>query len=1474
MWPTPQDYNEAVQQPQACFSDSELRRCRVELNHLGLPRPMTGAFASVYRLSNVAGTSWAVRCFLEHREDMKERYNAIKTAVAGPAQDLFASFEYIERGIRVRNEWFPILKMEWVDGDSLDRYLDRHVKTRAKVVSLHKQFRELALKLKKAGIAHGDLQHGNILVTDNGLRLIDYDDMFVEGLAGKVSHELGHRNFQHPGRSNDHFNADLDNFAEWVIDLSLKALVVEPDIWRDFDCGDDCLLFRHRDFKDADESPIFKYLLNHEEAELRDSARLFADVLGLRPTKTPDYQSDSATVRQLVHLESIEVISESEKDAFGDERDVYEPAFTATELSFVDYDRWLASVEQRKQQPGKNTARFFERVRTAGAGFVKKGWRHVVSHLAPYAWARAAADEGNREYDEGNLTEAVKLYSDAAAVLRADHSKRTGRGTPVTMQLLCEVLINLGYCYVRKDQPGTAAHYFREAKSAASPIEFGQARLQAQLLLAATLFDLDRKGDSHIGNALNPLATELNVLKGQIDTAEVLLGAVRAERDGPYGNMLTFPAMLTELGHGYLTAGDFPNAQAAYKAAMEACHWVKDEKQAIKTKLIVARAACGFSATRVGESEIDDAVKQFCDLMDVESDTTILRQLIRTELKGPLKSDWKFAELMRALAHDLAARGQCEHAELAYRAALMALRLADNPEEYQLKIVDCLLGLGKSLEAVAVIRDYSEWSKDFSGQLSEHIDSIDDFSHALIVSTVVFDDNTHKNRYKCLESLVRSCPAAEQAGRAIAGIELTDIGSKLAFAELMLELARDLKSANRSRVAKCFYAAAFKAFKRGNLDESYGASVMECLLAMGDPEVAAGLLLDGGRLEEMVRLMVNVMVQQKQYDRASICELLVKVADTQMSRPPASVTEEEIKTTISLLDWCAGDQEGLAKETRDKAQRWLENREMAFAHSLVEQGKFGTALELFEKHEGASGPNVILVQELWVLKYLSAALIDRDRGYVTVADGYAFGCAIQLMSTMRERHVLTPQFALKVSELIRSARTTSGTQRYVEDVYSIFCESGRGFEHSVLSLRDSLKPDSRSAIENRLNIKGNEDMVLSIADGNLEFQIVSPTVERGDGGAKQADESGTESWRAINKIFFMIEREEYSAAIEALDKLRAESDDNNLASDALVLRGYCYSLLQDDSQAERSFKQAVRVVRGSDRFRFTKATLCVYLIFMRNRDKQRYLRQLIDPTLEARNVVKIATKVVGRTLNESDDLTEVLAAELLERAEKGERTSLTSAKIYRAILTIFGIENLSRRLDVIYCLDAIGKYRSASSVLKLYVSTAGGDDEKMKELVSKLARRHIKTRELDKIISCYKAAVIDFESHVAAAREDHLIGTLSKVLTGHVPRRMLLEIRYDLISFLGRELLGAELCNRVGDAIVNSIADDGTEDRRVKFRVELEGIARVLEKVDFESARRVQACLNPDGDYVGSNSDHLNLMEQELFESASKRGVG
>ncbi|MBX9723714.1 MAG: hypothetical protein K2X81_20075, partial [Candidatus Obscuribacterales bacterium] len=60
-WPSPQDYNEAIQNPHLCFSDEELRNGKAVLNALGLPQPNSGNFASVYRV-RCDGKDWAVRC--------------------------------------------------------------------------------------------------------------------------------------------------------------------------------------------------------------------------------------------------------------------------------------------------------------------------------------------------------------------------------------------------------------------------------------------------------------------------------------------------------------------------------------------------------------------------------------------------------------------------------------------------------------------------------------------------------------------------------------------------------------------------------------------------------------------------------------------------------------------------------------------------------------------------------------------------------------------------------------------------------------------------------------------------------------------------------------------------------------------------------------------------------------------------------------------------------------------------------------------------------------------------------------------------------------------------------------------------------------------------------------------------------------------------------------------------------------------
>src|SRR5436305_8445438 len=113
------------------------------------------------------------------------------------------------------------------------------------------RFAELVGELRAAGIAHGDLQHGNILVAPGGdLRLTDYDGMYVPALSGLESNELGHRNYQHPGRRRSEFGPHLDDFSSWVIYASLTALSIDPVLWGRLDGGDECLLIRSRDLRD------------------------------------------------------------------------------------------------------------------------------------------------------------------------------------------------------------------------------------------------------------------------------------------------------------------------------------------------------------------------------------------------------------------------------------------------------------------------------------------------------------------------------------------------------------------------------------------------------------------------------------------------------------------------------------------------------------------------------------------------------------------------------------------------------------------------------------------------------------------------------------------------------------------------------------------------------------------------------------------------------------------------------------------------------------------------------------------------------------------------------------------------------------------------------------------------------------------------------------------------------------------------
>jgi hypothetical protein len=277
MTPHPQivDYNEAVQNPATAFRDAELRRGRIRQNALGLPLVLSGGFALAYRME-APRRSLAVRCFHRRIDAGEQKYAALARAVAALNSRYFVEFEYLVEGIRIRGGFHPIVKMEWAEGDPLGIWLDDRSRDRAALQWLRGQFAELAEFLEQQRIAHGDIQNGNVIVAPDGLRLVDYDGVYVPGMPAGFASESGHKHFQHPGRSTAHFGPDIDRFSFIAVDLSLAALIEDPSLHRRFRQGGETILFRANDFVDPDHSEIFRLL--GQNPRLRSAAHNFAAI--------------------------------------------------------------------------------------------------------------------------------------------------------------------------------------------------------------------------------------------------------------------------------------------------------------------------------------------------------------------------------------------------------------------------------------------------------------------------------------------------------------------------------------------------------------------------------------------------------------------------------------------------------------------------------------------------------------------------------------------------------------------------------------------------------------------------------------------------------------------------------------------------------------------------------------------------------------------------------------------------------------------------------------------------------------------------------------------------------------------------------------------------------------------------------------------------------------------------------------------
>jgi eukaryotic-like serine/threonine-protein kinase len=231
-YPAAGDYYKAVQAPARVFTVPKLQAAEFVWDSLG-PTLARGSSAVVFQAS-VEGTAQALRCYIRNDASSRDRYSALDAYLA--AYDLspyVSGTTWLDGAIQVNRETWPVLTMDWIDGRTLNEYVDFLVTSSnvAALTTLAAKWRALVALMQSSEFTHGDLQHGNVMVDQDGrLRLVDFDGVWIPQLAGQSPPtEFGHPNYQHPLQHV--WGRWLDTFSALVIYLSLVALGKDPGLW-------------------------------------------------------------------------------------------------------------------------------------------------------------------------------------------------------------------------------------------------------------------------------------------------------------------------------------------------------------------------------------------------------------------------------------------------------------------------------------------------------------------------------------------------------------------------------------------------------------------------------------------------------------------------------------------------------------------------------------------------------------------------------------------------------------------------------------------------------------------------------------------------------------------------------------------------------------------------------------------------------------------------------------------------------------------------------------------------------------------------------------------------------------------------------------------------------------------------------------------------------------------------------------------
>jgi serine/threonine protein kinase len=289
-YPLISEYIDAVKAAEDNFE--ELKNLRPVLDDDGQPVMSSGNFAVVFKMTD-GKKNYAVKCFTKAQDGRDSAYRLISEELQKIQSPYILKVRYLDKELFVdttqtEETEFPVLLMDWVEGQTLSSFLqniannydedysfwsEEEEKTALfELKCLPYNFIRAASWLIKQPFAHGDIKPDNIIIKPDGTCvLVDYDGMYVPAMQGMKMQCMGTPNFRYPLINDQRFDKSLDNYSIAIIALSLRAFALEPE--RISECDDFCII------TEKETSKLHEHRLFKDEVMMSDN--LFRDLLAI-----------------------------------------------------------------------------------------------------------------------------------------------------------------------------------------------------------------------------------------------------------------------------------------------------------------------------------------------------------------------------------------------------------------------------------------------------------------------------------------------------------------------------------------------------------------------------------------------------------------------------------------------------------------------------------------------------------------------------------------------------------------------------------------------------------------------------------------------------------------------------------------------------------------------------------------------------------------------------------------------------------------------------------------------------------------------------------------------------------------------------------------------------------------------------------------------------------------------------------------